>query len=112
MYVKLEIGYASTPLAFVIETRKSSGVIAVEAAAAAVTASIDGSTKLPLAFLINADGSLFWTAYANSTYPIVFGCCLIWPVTPSFPLPPCPTGHCGDLSAPTFCFQSVLILDR
>ena len=53
--------------AFVIDTRRSSGVFAAEAEAAAVTASIEGSIKFPLAFLMWATGSLFCTAYANST---------------------------------------------
>src|SRR5690348_2421953 len=31
--------------------------------------------------------------------------------TPSFPSPPTPTGHCTDLSAPTFVDQSELSLE-
>jgi hypothetical protein len=44
------------------ETRRSSGVVARLSAAAAVTASSDGSTKLPDLFLMSATGSFVCTA--------------------------------------------------
>src|ERR1035441_614019 len=50
--VKLEMGYAVLPGAFVIETRKSAGIFGDEAAAS-VTASSEAFTKLPAAFLID-----------------------------------------------------------
>src|SRR5438309_2464643 len=48
--VKLEMGYASLPGAFVIETRKSAGIFGAEAAAA-VTPSNDALTNAPVRFL-------------------------------------------------------------
>ena len=47
--MKLEIGYAVFPGAFVIETRKSAGMAGADAAAS-VTPSSDAFTKLPAAF--------------------------------------------------------------
>ena len=60
--MKEEMGYASGPGAFTIETRKSvvGGKFAV--APAAVTDSIVGSIILPAAFCTFAKGSLFWRA--------------------------------------------------
>ena len=47
-HVNVEIGYESSPGAFVIETRKSFGIVAL--AAAALTDSTDACTNLPAAF--------------------------------------------------------------
>jgi hypothetical protein len=43
-------GYASSPGALVIDTRKSAGIFAAAEAAAAVTDSVDAFTNLPPAF--------------------------------------------------------------
>src|SRR5689334_22849810 len=61
-HVKLEIGYASGPAAFVIDTRKSAGMSLDAAAAAAVTLARSAFTKLPDAFRILANGILLWIA--------------------------------------------------
>ncbi len=40
------------------------------------------------------------------------GVCCTAPATPSVPLPPIPTGHCTEVPAPTFDFQSAFTFDR
>ncbi len=51
--VKEAIGYEAAPGALVMDTRKSVSVLSLVPAAAAVTISSDGSTKLPAEFLIS-----------------------------------------------------------
>ena len=60
--VKLEIGYAPLPAAFVMDTRKSSGMLAAAAAAAAVTLARSAVTNSPAAFLTEPYAILFCTA--------------------------------------------------
>src|SRR5258708_31895972 len=57
-HVKLEIGYASFPGAFVIDTRKSAGIFGAEAAAA-LTPSSDAFWKAPAEFRTLPYGMLF-----------------------------------------------------
>jgi len=58
-HVSEEIGYASAPSGFVIDTRKSMSSFNGIPAAAELTVFRDGATKLPAAFLMLAAGSPF-----------------------------------------------------
>ncbi len=60
--VKLEMGYTSLPSAFVMDTRKSSGIVLDAFAAAAVTLARLACTYTPEAFLTLPYAILFWTA--------------------------------------------------
>ena len=68
-----------------------------------------------LSFALTNSPALFWTApkailfcnaYINSTYPIAPGVCPTSAATPSFPLPPTPTGQFTDVLTPTLLFHS------
>src|SRR5262245_51676125 len=65
--VKLEIGYASFPGAFVIDTRKSGGMAFAAPAAAAVTLARSAFMKAPELLRTLPYPILFWTAYTSST---------------------------------------------
>src|SRR5512138_2856445 len=43
---------------------------------------------------------------------MVYWVVLTWPATPSFPLPPRPTGHLTDFPWPTLVFHSLLTPER
>src|SRR5271169_2351988 len=60
--VKLEAGYAFLPGAFVMDTRKSSGMVFAASAAAAVTLATLAFTKAPEEFFTVPYDILFWTA--------------------------------------------------
>src|SRR6187401_1889487 len=100
------MGYAPSPSAFTMEIRKSSGILAIAAAPAAVMLSSEGITNLPAAFLIAAYESLFWAAYTSSTYPMEPSVVDTWPDTPSLPLAPRPEGQFTEVPVPGPLFHS------
>ena len=65
--MKLAIGYAFSPGAFVSDTRKSAGMFRAAPAAAAVVLSMVGSMNWPARFRTTPTGSWFLIAYASST---------------------------------------------
>src|SRR5262252_172717 len=106
------MGHASGAGELTIGVRTSFASCAETPVIAAVTDAADGSTYLPALFCTIAMGSWFCFAYANSTYPIAPGVCLITPATPSLPLPPTPTGQLTAVPAPARSFHLLLTDDR